>query len=320
MSAPVVLVPGNPMPDGGEARWLRASDSARLRVLTWPAPSASRARGTVFVFGGRTEFAEKYFEVVGELRSRGYAVVTMDWRGQGLSDRLLADWRKGHIDDFWTFERDLARLMIEVAPAFPKPWVALAHSMGGQILLRAAHDHAEWFSAIALSAPMLGLKLGRPALAFTVRALISGLHATGFDERYVPGGSSKTADETPFEENILTHDAERYALLQSLVRAEPKLGLGSATVGWLHAAFRSIGETSRPGYLRAIETPMLICEAAEDALVSSSSLHHAAAMLGNAEHLIVPNARHEILIERDSARAIFWQGFDRLTAKMLGTE
>lgn len=315
MSAPVILVPGNPMPDGGAARWLRASDSARLRVLTWPAPSASR--GTVFLFGGRTEFAEKYFEVVGELRGRGFAVVTMDWRGQGLSDRLLADERKGHIDDFWTFERDLARLMAEVAPAFPKPWIALAHSMGGQILLRAAHDHAEWFSAVAFSAPMFGLKLGRPAFALAVRTVISGLHAAGFDERYVPGGSSKTTGETPFEENILTHDAARYALLQSLVRAEPKLGLGSATVGWLHAAFRSIGETSQPGYLRAIETPMLICEAAEDALVSSSSLRHAAAMLGNAELLIVPNARHEILIERDDARAIFWQGFDRLTAPLV---
>ena len=32
---------------------------------------------------------EKYFEVVGELRRRGFAVAVLDWRGQGGSSRLL---------------------------------------------------------------------------------------------------------------------------------------------------------------------------------------------------------------------------------------
>ena len=174
-----------------------------------------------------------------------------------------------------------------------------------------------WFAGAACAAAGVGVGAGHQPVAFAVRARICGLYAGGFEERDVPGGNSKATEETPFEENILTHDAERYALLQSLVRAEPKLGLGSPTVGWLHAALRSIGETSQPDYLRAIETPMLICEAAEDALVSSCALRQAAARLGNAEHLIVPNARHEILIERDDARAVFWQGFDRLTAPLV---
>src|SRR5690606_29166109 len=63
LSAPVVLIPENPMPEGGAARWSTTPDGARLRVFTW----GEGARGTVFLFNGRTEFVEKYFEVVGEL-------------------------------------------------------------------------------------------------------------------------------------------------------------------------------------------------------------------------------------------------------------
>lgn len=312
MTAPVVLLPENPMPEGGEAFWLRAEDGAQLRCIKWTGGDCSR--GTVFLFGGRTEFAEKYFEVAGELRQRGFAVVTMDWRGQGLSTRLLADPRKDHIADFAQFDRDLARLMIAVAPSMPKPFMALAHSMGGQILLRAAHDHPEWFSRVALSAPMFGLRFS-PWMERAIRGLTSLLHRLGRDEAFVPGGNEKVADETPFEENILTHDERRYALLQALTRTEPALGLGSATVGWLHAAFRSMDMTSAPGYLARVGTPLLICEAAEDALVSGRALAHAALHAPHARLVTVPGARHEILIERDEARAVFWKAFDRFTAQ-----
>ena len=296
------------MPEGGEAFWLTAKDGARLRAFTWRDDAAPR--GTVFLFGGRTEFVEKYFEVVGELRARGFAVVSMDWRGQGLSDHMLADWRKGHIDDFSTFDRDLAALMEEVAPGFPKPWAALSHSMGGQTILRAAHDRPDWFSRIVLSAPMLGLNFPNSFMETAIRGLAGAFHIFGRDESYVPGGSAKANDEIPFEKTILTHDERRYALLQALVRAEPKLGLGSATVGWLNAAFRSMEMTSAPAFLADIEAPVLICRASHDALISPASLEHAAAHLRHGTLVIVPEAKHEILIERDPARAVFWKAFD----------
>lgn len=309
MTPPVILVPGNPMPAGGEAKWLVAEDDARLRVFTWP--GADEARGTVFLFGGRTEFVEKYFEVAGDLLARGFAVVSFDWRGQGLSERMLADGRKGHIGDFATFGSDLALLMKEVAPAFPRPWAALSHSMGGQVLIRAAHDRPDWFSRLVFSAPMLGLRFGTAYLEQSVRALAASLNAVGLGARYVPGGTPRAADEIPFEQNILTCDERRYTLLQSLIRAEPRLGLGSATVGWLRAAFRSMDMTSRPDYLAAVAAPILICEAARDMLIEPASLEHAIAHLPAGELVTIPDSKHEILIERDETRALFWQAFDR---------
>ena len=93
---------------------------ARLRYACWNVPGT--ARGTVVVLTGRGEFIEKYAtEVVGELLGRGYAVIAMDWRGQGLSDRPLADRNKGHIDNFATYMADLRLFLDKIVDARRPP-------------------------------------------------------------------------------------------------------------------------------------------------------------------------------------------------------
>ena len=83
---------------------------------------------------GRAEYIEKYFETVRELRSRGFAVVTFDWRGQGGSGRALADRRKGYVESFRQYDIDLETVMTEVAlSGSPRPIIGLAHSMGGAV-------------------------------------------------------------------------------------------------------------------------------------------------------------------------------------------
>ena len=77
----------------------RATTGSKLRFARWEATRGPR-RGTVCLFGGRGEFIEKYFEVVADLRRRGFAVATMDWRGQGGSARPLSNPRKGHVRNF----------------------------------------------------------------------------------------------------------------------------------------------------------------------------------------------------------------------------
>lgn len=316
--APLIEIEDFPAPVGAEARWLEATDGARLRVVTWTPEAAhiENCRGTVFLFGGRTEFAEKYFEVVGELIARGFAVATMDWRGQGLSARMLDDPRKGHIDDFSTFDRDLGLFMAEIAPAFPKPWMAMSHSMGGNILLRACHDHADWFSGAVFSAPMLGLRLGNAVNASGAAMLAYGGSALGFAGHYIPGGGPAAADEEAFEDNIVTSDEHRHAIHRALVRADPALGLGAATFGWVRAAIRSIRMMERADYLREIGLPVLIAEATKDRLIDGGALERAAQHIRDADFVRVEGAEHEILMERDALRAVFWEAFDRFADRI----
>src|SRR5580692_687432 len=78
---------------------------AKLRAAIFA--SGTQQRGICVLLNGQTEFIEKYFEVIDELRSRGFSVVTFDWRGQGGSDRLLPDRRKAHIEDFAEYDQNL---------------------------------------------------------------------------------------------------------------------------------------------------------------------------------------------------------------------
>src|SRR6476646_418300 len=138
--------------------WL-ASESARLRFAGWNA--SGTARGTVILQGGRGEFIEKYAsETVSELLGRGFAVMAMDWRGQGLSDRPLPQRHEaGYIDRFETYLGDF-RLFLDtvVAPAAPRPLLVLAHSMGGHITSRYLAEQGGPFAAAVLCSPMMGLR------------------------------------------------------------------------------------------------------------------------------------------------------------------
>ena len=83
-------------PEEARAFWVTALDGMRLRVTLLARGEA----GTVLLFPGRTEYAEKYGRVARDLAARGLAVVTVDWRGQGLSARLLEDAGIGHVVAF----------------------------------------------------------------------------------------------------------------------------------------------------------------------------------------------------------------------------
>ncbi|MFX9169433.1 alpha/beta hydrolase, partial [Acinetobacter baumannii] len=89
------------------------------------------ARGSVVLSPGRSEPIEKYFEVIGELQARGFTVLVHDWRGQGLSHRMLPDALAGHAPDWRTYLHDFDAMIAAFRARLPEPWIALGHSMGG---------------------------------------------------------------------------------------------------------------------------------------------------------------------------------------------
>src|SRR5205823_7117864 len=63
-----------------------------------------------------------------------------------------------------------------VLPDCPPPFFALAHSMGGAVMLRVAHAGKRWFDRMVLSAPMIDLPGHRTS--FPARALRSEEHTS----------------------------------------------------------------------------------------------------------------------------------------------
>lgn len=121
MPIPFLSIPENPAPANAEAFDVVTGDKVVLRAGRFKAPSDRPFKGTVCLFQGRGEFIEKYFEVIGELNERGFSVAALDWRGQGGSQRLLKDPKRGHIRRFDDFQRDVLAFMEDfVRPETPR--------------------------------------------------------------------------------------------------------------------------------------------------------------------------------------------------------
>jgi lysophospholipase len=303
----LISTPANPVPDGAVTGVLKTPDGVALRFARWSPPE--RRKGTLLVLPGRTEFIEKYFEVVTEARARGFAVAMVDWRGQGLSERAGKDPHKGHIGSFAEYDTDLETFVREIVlPDCPPPLFALGHSMGAVMLIRAAQRGRRWFDRVVLSAPMIALvgSAGARFAATTARAL----RLIGLGRSYVPGGGPKPTALLPFVGNVLTSDPVRYARTAAVVEAEPLLGLGSPTIAWLDAAYRGMSEFAEPQYPERIRQPILIVAAGQDEVVSTPITGKFATRLRVGSHLVVAGARHEILMEQDRYRTQFWAAFD----------
>lgn len=302
---------GGHLPALMETSFLTLRTGARLRLASWRAASA-RSRGTVLLLTGRSEPVEKYEETAGDLLARGFAVHSLDWRGQGLSDRFLADRERCHVDDFAILVADLAEVVDRVVlPADGgRPLVMLGHSMGGMLGLRFLAEHPGHVRRAAFTAPMVGIQALRRA-----RWLLAGLAdlavARGRAGDYALGQGDFDPDLRSFAGNRLTSDPARFEVHRRAFQTNPELRVGGVTWGWLAAACRSTRLLLTPAYARRITVPVLIASAGREALVDNAAQKRLAQFLPDCTFTTYPDALHEILMERDEIRDGFLSDFDR---------
>ena len=279
--------------------WRKATDGTRLRLALWPAGP----RGVVALFPGRTEIIEKYAHVAADLAERGYGAVAIDWRGQGLSDRLKDKPLLGDIADFAHFHRDVAVMrdvLDEMAPADASRFV-LAHSMGGCIALRALMEGFP-ARAVGFSAPMWGLRLSK-TMRHAVVAATAVLGLARMDLREIPGaGIEFRLWENPFDNNELTTDPEVYAWMQAQVRTHPELRLGAPSLRWLVAA---LAETRLLEQRPAPDLPAFCGLGTREMIVSSEAIEARMTNWPRGDLAHYNGALHELLMEAERIRTPF---------------
>jgi lysophospholipase len=311
--APLVAIAEAPIPAGMRAFWHDGADGARLRAAV--APSDGPARGAVIVSPGRTEPIEKYFEVTADLQARGFYVLAHDWRGQGLSQRLLPDRLKGHASGPGDFLEDYRRLLDDAEALLPRPWITLGHSMGGALVAMALAAGERRFAGAFLSSPMMGLEAARRLPLQAARLIAHGMVRAG------RGGALALKDGFdpmlgPFESNILTHDERRYERYRAQLRACPDLALGGPTWGWLAFAFDCAADLARPAAARAATLPLTVVAAGEERLVQTAPARRYAERAPQGRFVEIAGAYHEVLMETDARRALVWREFDALAARV----
>lgn len=282
-------------PDTGRAVWLRTADGVRIRVGYWPGDKVA------LVLPGRTEVIEKYGLVVRDLAAAGWGALVVDWRGQGLSDRALADPLRGHVGDFAEFQRDLDAVLAFAEGKAPGPMPWLAHSMGGCIALRGLMRGLPC-TAVAFSAPMLGLAQ-EPGKLRALGWLARLARPFRADRGYAPTtGAGFGLPSMAFEANNLTTDPAQFERMKAQILGDPRLSLGGPSLRWMAAALAEIATLAA---LPSPDLPALFGLGGAEGIVAPAAVRDRVARWPGAELAEYPGARHELLMERPEVREDF---------------
>lgn len=293
---------------GGREEYISLSGATTIRCAYFPATGTPAH--TIVILPGRTEFIEKYLEIVGELIQRGHDVYVFDWRGQGRSTRPLANPHKGHIDDFGTYTNDFAKLLeTTIEPRLRAPITLLAHSTGSLAALLFLSRHPGRAVGAVLVSPMTKIEAGSALKRAIFGPLLPFSKWPPLGTRYLPGFGDYRPGRA-FDGNLLSSDETRFRVLDHYIAARPELALGGPTIRWYAASHAAIAEVAnwRPDDL--FDTSVLFISAIPDQVVGHRTQRALAAKLPNGHFVLIAGARHEIMMEQDCYRDQFWSAFD----------
>ncbi len=301
-------IAGNPTPEKAHAGFFTARDGVKLRYARFAA-TGRPLKGTVVILPGRNESIEKYFETIRDLAARGLGAAIFDCRGQGGSDRLLADPQRGYVDSFQDYVRDLSQFFEEIVlPDCRAPFYLLSHSTGSLVALLAAPTLTNRVRRMVLIAPLLTL-VGFPLSMPNIHRIATALYTIGLGTMYM-GSGARPRETKPFSTNVLTTDHTRYMRNALIYETYPDLALGGPTVAWVRAACTASVAVQQEDFIARLQIPMLFIGAGADRIVSTPDIERYVRRIKSASLLTIDGARHEILQEADVYREQLLAAFD----------
>ena len=279
-------------PQAANTNYKATTDGIRVRTSFW---AANDPVGTVFVFPGRADYIEKYGGLANFCLSNNLNVIAIDWRGQGLSERLLDDKNIGHIEDFKNYQNDVEVMINEAKDAsLVKPWIIFAHSMGGLIGLRTLHDNPV-FEKVVFTSPMWGIQMP-PILKSGASIIMSLISLIGKMETYAPTTSPKTRIlNEEYEFNKLTSDIRNFKLLRQQLIQHPDLQIGGPSSAWVSAALDEI--EFQIGNEPPI-TPALCFLGEKEEIIDNLAVREFCKNWDSCDLISIPDAKHDLLMEK----------------------
>lgn len=255
------------------------------------------------ILPGRSEPAQKWAEVVYDLRLAGVDIHVLDHQGQGDSERLLADSQKGYVVKFGDYVNDFAQFMAQVVipQSTNKELLLLAHSMGGAVASYYLSGHQNTFKAVILTAPMMEINT-KPYSETVACAFSSFLVASGMGKKYAPGRGPYIPEKDLFEKNEVTHSQIRFDVTKRLFVDYPELVIGGPTSRWVRESLRATKNID--DLAKKITTPILLLQAKRDLIVKLPRQSAFCAKAPNCHLIEFPEAGHEIFMEKDATRDV----------------
>ena len=298
-------------PKDGIVAYRMAEDGVRLRLGLWKT-KAKKPKGIFLVGQGRTEFLEKFGPVFKRLNDLGYHAVAIDWRGQGLSERLHKNPVLGHVDKFSDYQYDVKTLLGFVEEHnLAGPKYVLAHSMGGAIMLEALLDGLDTKAAI-FSAPLWGIAVqGWKRQFLKIYVDTFGRFTAGLAR--IPTMSDRNASITDeFEGNTLTTNEKEFNFRAEQLRKHPQLEIAGPTIRWVIEAFSACNKLrKRPDP----NIPMQCLLAEHEAIVSNKAAYKLAEDWPSLDVIEFPDVHHELFIETEATQKALWNSIETFLSK-----
>jgi alpha-beta hydrolase superfamily lysophospholipase len=271
------------------------ADDVELFYQVWTTPESL---GTLVVTHGISEHSEAYAKTAENLCQLGWTVIAWDLRGHGRSEG-----KRGHVDDFADYSRDLAKLLrhLKKGGHLEKPFALVGHSMGGLVTLRFLMDEsfdAPKPGAAILSSPLLGVALAVPPVKDFAARMMNRVwpSITLYNEIKTEDLVRDAEWLKSYEKDPLRHD-----------KISPALYLGM---------FDVIEEVKRSG--SKIQIPILVQAAGQERIVSLQGIKDFFPDIGskNKKLIVYDDSYHEIYNDLD--RETVFKDLDRFAASALG--
>ena len=289
--------------------YLRVEDNILLRFQHFLPKNKLNNKPNILILEGRGTFIEKSSHTIKRLQNDGYEVWVFDWRGQGLSTRIVG--RRGYVDNYNSYLRDLDCFI----KTFLKnsnnnaPLVVLGQSMGAHICLRYINENPGMIDGAILTAPMLEINTG--IYSKKIASLLSKtMCLLGASKQFVFGQGEYNQITEAFEGNVLTRNREMFYKHKQLCIDRPELVVGGVTYGWVDATMRSSKKLLNAHSLHAIDIPINVYAAENDRVVKNDMLYYIERHIKNILVEVIPNARHVLLCETEDVQNLIHNGIN----------
>lgn len=301
------------MPDDWTASVFTVRDGTRLRWGQTDVPD--NARASVVIVPGYTATLSMYGEQIEWLRDRGYHVIAIDMRGQGLSQRHRNDQpEKLWVEDFSTYSDDLAEFL-RVHAHKDLPLILAGNSFGGHVTLRMAVDHPELADGLFLIAPAIQPKAGdmEYSTAFRFMALAQ---LFGKSQRYIPGGENWRPGHTDLGVAAIEHcssNPDRLHARDVIFTREPAQRVGSPTNQWGAEFWRSTQYLTKGRRLESVSVPVMMIQADLDLFVENEAIEDGCERMQNCRAHKLEETGHCLFQESDAVIASIFDRLDQWT-------
>lgn len=278
-----------PMPDGWEWGLFEPEEGVALRVGRVRVPNA---KGTVVVVPGYTAPLDLYAATVRRFAAEGWNVSGIEYRGQGLSKRDLADPERGFVRSWARLGEDLAAFVADERQRNGGKLFVWANSMGAHVTLRAERDANLAVDGYVMSVPMVRIDTG--AVPYGVaRAITTFYSLTGMDEEYAVGQVPWQPSRIRYDEPTpcSTNPATAWRR-DALFVLNPALRTSGTTNGWVRRTMASTDELMRPAFAAKVEEPVLMFTAGQEAFVDSDAAGALCDRLGSCERVHFEASSH----------------------------